>query len=125
MSTRQEGAPTRRVQSRDDLVAWIADGSKPQADWRIGTEHEKFVFHTDTLTPVAYEGENGILALMQALIARFGWEPIVEGTKIIALKRPEGMPGGTVSLEPGGQFELSGHPVATLHDTAAETNEHL
>jgi len=125
MSTRQDGAPSRLVRSRDDLVAWIADGSKPKSDWRIGTEHEKFVFHTETLTPVAYEGESSISALMEALIARFGWEPILEGTKIIALKRPEGTLGGTISLEPGGQFELSGHPVETLHDTAAETNEHL
>lgn len=125
MSTRQEGAPSRLVRSRDDLVAWIADGSKPMSDWLIGTEHEKFVFHTETLTPVAYEGESSISALMKALIARFGWEPILEGTKIIALKRPEGTLGGTVSLEPGGQFELSGHAVETLHDTAAETNEHL
>jgi glutamate--cysteine ligase len=125
MSTRQEGAPSRLVRSRDDLVAWIAYGSKPRSDWRIGTEHEKFVFHTDTLTPVAYEGDSSISALMKALIARFGWEPILEGTKIIALKRPEGMLGGAISLEPGGQFELSGHPVETLHDTAAETNEHL
>jgi hypothetical protein len=69
MSTRQEGAPSHRVRSRDDLVAWIADGSKPKADWRIGTEHEKFVFHTDTLTPVAYEGDSSISALMKALPA--------------------------------------------------------
>ena len=67
MSTRQEGAPSRLVRSRDDLVAWIAAGEKPQADWRIGTEHEKFVFHTDTLTPVAYEGERSIRALMKSL----------------------------------------------------------
>ena len=97
----------------------------PRRQWRIGTEHEKFVFHTDTLTPVPYEGERSISALMKALIARFGWEPILEGDKIIALKRPEGALCGNISLEPGGQFELSGRPVETLHETAAETHQHL
>lgn len=125
MSTRQDGAPAEPVRSREDLIAWIASGSKPKEQWRIGTEHEKFVFHTDTLGPVAYEGPRGIRALMQALMARYGWEPIMEGVNIIALKRPEGELGGTISLEPGGQFELSGAPLRTLHETAAETQEHL
>jgi glutamate--cysteine ligase len=125
MSTRQDKVPSQPVDSRDDLVAWIAAGSKPMQDWRIGTEHEKFLFHTDTLKPVPYEGERGVRALMQALSARFGWLPIVEGGNVIALKRPEGEPGGTVSLEPGGQFELSGEPVATVHEVAAETQAHL
>ena len=125
MSTREEGAPSPFVRSRDDLVAWLAAGEKPRAEWRIGTEHEKFVFHTGQLTPVPYEGERSIRALMEALIARFGWEPIMEGQSIIALKRADGAPGGTISLEPGGQFELSGSPVATLHETAAETQDHF
>jgi glutamate--cysteine ligase len=125
MSTREDGAPGDLVGSRDDLVAWIAAGEKPKPAWRIGTEHEKFVFHTDTLTPVPYEGERSISGLMKALISRFGWQPILEGDKIIALKRPEGALGGNISLEPGGQFELSGSPVETLHDTAAETRQHL
>ena len=97
----------------------------PSPQWRIGTEHEKFVFHTDTLTPVPYEGERSISALMEALIARFGWQPIMEGGKIIALKQPDGELCGNISLEPGGQFELSGGAVETLHDTAAETHQHL
>ena len=125
MSTREEGAPSPLVRSRDDLVGWIAAGAKPRNDWRIGTEHEKFVFHTDTLTPVPYAGERSIRALMEALIARFGWEPILEGDRIIALKRAEGVQGGNISLEPGGQFELSGRPVATLHETAEETLDHF
>jgi glutamate--cysteine ligase len=125
MSTREEGAPSSFVRSRDDLVAWLAAGEKPRPDWRIGTEHEKFVFHTGQLTPVPYEGPRSIRALMEALIARFGWEPIMEGQSIIALKRANGAPGGTISLEPGGQFELSGSPVATLHDTAQETQDHF
>ncbi|HJU30030.1 MAG TPA: glutamate--cysteine ligase [Hyphomicrobiaceae bacterium] len=127
MSTRQDSAPAPIVRSRDDLVAWIAAGSKPTERWRIGTEHEKFLFATDTLRPVPYDGPNGVRALMEGLIARFGWEPIMEGTNLIALKRPaaEGALSATVSLEPGGQFELSGAPVRTVHDTGAETHEHL
>ena len=125
MSTRQEGAPSPVVQSRDDLAAWIAAGEKSADRWRIGTEHEKFVYNTGTLTPVPYDGPRGIRALMEALIARHGWQPIREGDNIIALRRPEGEPGATVSLEPGGQFELSGAPLETLHATAAETEQHL
>jgi glutamate--cysteine ligase len=125
MSTRQDGAPSEPVRSRDDLVAWIAAGEKPKDAWRIGTEHEKFVFHTETLTPVPYDGPRGIRALMEQLIARYAWEPITEGDNIIALKRPDGEPGGTISLEPGGQFELSGAPLENLHQTADETQEHL
>src|SRR5690606_12421938 len=76
-------------------------------------------------TPVPYEGERSIRALMESLIARYGWEPIHEGEKIIALKRAEGVPGGAISLEPGGQFELSGHPVTSLHETSEETDDHF
>jgi glutamate--cysteine ligase len=126
MSTRQDTAPAPTVRTRDELVAWIAAGSKPAARWRIGTEHEKFLFYADTLRPVPYEGPRGVRALMQGLIDRFGWEPILEGDTIIALKRPSGeIGGGTVSLEPGGQFELSGAPLATVHEVGAETHEHL
>ncbi|MEO8420821.1 MAG: glutamate--cysteine ligase [Hyphomicrobium sp.] len=125
MSTREDGAPSDLVRSRDDLVAWIAAGEKPKPQWRIGTEHEKFVFHTDTLTPVPYDGDRSIAALMDALISRFSWEPIVEGGKIIALKKQDCELCGNISLEPGGQFELSGGAVETLHDTAAETRQHL
>ncbi len=113
------------MRSRDDLIAWIAEGSKPKDRWRIGTEHEKFVFRTETLGPIPYGGDSGIRALMEQLAARYGWEPITERGNIIALKRPDGEPIATVSLEPGGQFELSGAPLETLHQTAAETQEHL
>ena len=125
MSTKEEGAPSPAIRSRDDLVAWIAAGEKPKSDWRIGTEHEKFVFQTGTLAPVPYAGPRGIRALMDELIRRYSWQPISERGNVIALKRPEGEKGGTISLEPGGQFELSGAPVATLHETAAETEKHL
>jgi glutamate--cysteine ligase len=125
MSTREDSGPGRAVASRDELVAWIAAGEKPKEKWLIGTEHEKFVFHTDTLTPVPYEGERSISALLKALITRFGWAPIIEGDKIIALKRPDCELCGNISLEPGGQFELSGRPVDDLHETASETRQHL
>ena len=125
MSTRQDGAESPLARSRDDLVAWIAAGEKPKQDWRIGTEHEKFVFYTEKLRPVPYAGDRGIRALMEHLMLRYDWEPIKEGDNIIALKRPEGQAGGTISLEPGGQFELSGAAVRTLHETAEETQEHL
>ncbi len=125
MSTRQDSAPSPTIASRNDLVAAIAKGEKRAADWRIGTEHEKFLFHTDTLGPVPYDGPRGVRALMQGLMTRFGWEAIREGDTIIALKRPSGEAGGTVSLEPGGQFELSGDPLTTLHEVAHETREHL
>jgi glutamate--cysteine ligase len=125
MSTRQDTMPSQPVGSRDELVAWIAAGSKPRRDWRIGTEHEKFLFHVESLKPVPYEGARGVRALMQGLIDRFGWLPIREGDTIIALKRPEGEPGGTVSLEPGGQFELSGEPLRTVHEVGTETEAHL
>ena len=127
MSTRLDGAPSPTIRSRDDLVAWIAAGEKPKADWLIGTEHEKFPFYTSGHGPVPYAGQHGIRALMEEMIARFGWQPITEGDNLIALRRPssEGQLTATVSLEPGGQFELSGAPVHTLHETAAETARHL
>ena len=125
MSTREQGAGSSTIETRDDLVRWIAAGEKPIADWRVGTEHEKFVFRTVSLQPVPYGGNDGIRALMEELIRRYGWVAINEGENVIALKRPDGEKGGTISLEPGGQFELSGAPLETLHETAAETDEHL
>ena len=125
MSTRQDSEPSQPIGSRNDLIDWIAKGEKPASDWRIGTEHEKFPFYTGSLEPVPYDGPRGIRALMEALIERFGWEAIREGQTTIALKRPDGEAGGTVSLEPGGQFELSGDPLTTLHEVAHETLTHL
>jgi glutamate--cysteine ligase len=125
MSTRQDGGQSPIVSSRDDLVGWIAAGAKPAAKSLIGTEHEKFPFYRKDLSPVPYAGPSGIRALMEGLIERFGWQPITEGPHIIALKRPDGEGGETISLEPGGQFELSGAAVSTLHEVAAETALHL
>ena len=130
MSTRQDGGLSsgqvaQPVASRDELVAWIAAGSKSAEQWRIGTEHEKFVFNTADLSPVPYAGASGIRALMEGLMARFGWVAIMEGEHIIGLKRPKGEGSEAISLEPGGQFELSGAPLATLHQVADETALHL
>ncbi|MFC0385427.1 glutamate--cysteine ligase [Muricoccus vinaceus] len=107
------------IESARDLAGWFAAGSKPRAAWRVGTEHEKFGFHRETLLPPAYEPA-GIAALLEGLTAR-GWERIEDNGKLIGLKRGE----ASVSLEPGGQFELSGAPVATVVETAAELDDHL
>ena len=112
------GAP---VESRDELVAYLERGSKPAADWRIGTEHEKFGYARDGLTPLPYDGDRGIRAMLEGLRDRFGWEPIEEQGLIIGLKKD----GANVSLEPGGQLELSGAPLQTIHETCDEVNDHL
>ncbi|MEM1307711.1 MAG: glutamate--cysteine ligase, partial [Pseudomonadota bacterium] len=125
MSTRQSEGQSPTVAAKQELIDWIARGEKPAHQWRIGTEHEKFVFATDTRQPVPYDGPAGIKALMAALIDDYRWEPIVEEGNVIALRRPRGEGSETISLEPGGQFELSGAPVENLHETCAEAGEHL
>jgi glutamate--cysteine ligase len=110
------------IETRDELVAWIAQGAKPQADFRIGTEHEKLVFTRDRHDPVPYEGEHGIRALLEGMQRLLGWEPIVEAANIIGLASPTG---AAISLEPGGQFELSGAPLETVHATSNEISAHL
>ncbi len=111
------------IGGKDELIAWIAKGEKPQSAFRIGTEHEKVPFYADGLAPVPYEGPRGIRRLLDGMAALLGWEPIMEGDHPIGLADAAG--GGAISLEPGGQFELSGAPVATLHDTHRETIAHL
>jgi len=108
------------IESRDDLVSHLSRGCKPKADWRIGTEHEKFVYDLKTRKPVAYDGTPGIRQLLEGM-ARFGWSPVKEGENIIGLTQN----GASLSLEPGGQFELSGAPLKTVHETCAEVNTHL
>ncbi len=123
MSTKTGAADTRPMESFNDLVAYIEAGCKPPENWRIGTEHEKFGFHTDTLTPIPYETDRGVRAMLEGLGAKFGWTPVMEKEHIIGLRDP--VTGATVSLEPGGQFELSGAPLDTLHETCDEVNTHL
>ncbi len=111
------------IEGKAGLIAWIAKGSKPEAAFRIGTEHEKVPFYPLGLKPVPYEGERGIRRLLEGMEGLLGWEAIMEGNHPIGLADVTG--GGAISLEPGGQFELSGAPVATLHDTHRETICHL
>src|SRR6476646_8676183 len=101
------------VESRDELVAWFAEGAKPREKFRIGTEHEKFAFTRSGHRPVPYNGPRGIETLLKGMQHLLGWEPIMEGDNIIGMFDVTG--GGAISLEPGGQLELSGAPVATVH----------
>ena len=108
------------ISGRDELVAFHASGSRPREQWTIGTEHEKFGFRLDNLRPPTYEGPNGIEAMLRGLV-RFGWTPVEEHGKVIALTRD----GGSITLEPAGQFELSGAMLENIHQTCCETNAHL
>ena len=111
------------IETRDELVAWLAEGAKPKSAFRIGTEHEKFAFTTERHDPVPYEGSRGIKALLEGMRMLLGWEPILDDGNIIGLLDVTG--GGAISLEPGGQFELSGAPVQTVHQTCTELAAHL
>jgi glutamate--cysteine ligase len=111
------------IETRDELVAWFAEGCKPKADYRIGTEHEKFAFTVEGHRPVPYEGRRSIRALLEGMQLLLGWEPIMENGNIIGMFDVPG--GGAISLEPGGQFELSGAPVETVHQTCTELMAHL
>ncbi|HEU5275139.1 MAG TPA: glutamate--cysteine ligase [Xanthobacteraceae bacterium] len=111
------------LRTRDELVAWFEQGCKPKSQFRVGTEHEKFAFTREGHRPVPYAGPRGIRALLQGMQHLLGWEPIMEGDDIIGLFDVTG--GGAISLEPGGQFELSGAPVETVHQTRAELAAHL
>ncbi|KAK8685053.1 hypothetical protein V6N13_041063 [Hibiscus sabdariffa] len=106
--------------TKEDLVGYLASGCKPKENWRqeIGTEHEKFGFEIKTLQPMKYEQ---IAELLNGISERFDWDKVMQGDKIIGLKQGK----QSISLEPGGQFELSGAPVETLHQTCAEVNSHL
>ncbi len=108
------------VDHRDQLAAPMIHGEKPKERWRIGTEHEKFVYRTADHRAPSYDEPGGIHDLLMAL-TRFGWDPVIEGGKVIALAGSD----GTVSLEPAGQLELSGAPLENLHQTCAETGRHL
>lgn len=114
-----ESAP--RISGKAELVEWFEAGSKPRADWRIGTEHEKFGFLKSGLRPLPYAGEASVRAMLEGLRDRFGWSAIIEDTHLIGLKRD----GASVSLEPGGQFELSGAPLEHIHQTCNEVEVHL
>jgi len=111
------------IERRDDLVKWLADGVKAKSQFRLGTEHEKFAFTLDGHRPLPYEGRRGIRALLEGMQHLLGWQPIMEQENIIGLFDVTG--GGAISLEPGGQFELSGAQLETLHQTSGELMAHL
>jgi glutamate--cysteine ligase len=114
---------TRYVQpvtGKKMLVDYLASGSKPRSQWRIGTEHEKFAYRQDDLRPLDYEGERGVAALLSGL-KRFGWQDVQEKGKTIALLQGD----CSITLEPAGQVELSGAPLENIHETCAEVSRHL
>ena len=121
MTTKTATADTSPIiESRDQLIASFARGEKPAERWRIGTEHEKFVYAVGDHHAPSYDEPSGIRALLGEL-EQYGWKPVLEGGKVIALSGAD----GSVSLEPAGQFELSGAPLDNLHQTCAETGRHL
>ena len=109
------------VESVDDLVAYLRSGEKPPERWRIGTEHEKIGLNAGDLTPVAYGGDRGIGAVLEAIRAADDWEPVLEAGNVIELRKA----GASITLEPGGQLELSGAPLRTIHETCDEFHTHL
>ena len=109
------------IEDYAQLAAHLAEGCKPKDQWRIGTEHEKFGYCKDTLLPLPYEGPRSIKAVLEGLRDRFGWSEVAEAGNIIGLTKD----GANVSLEPGGQLELSGAPLVSIHETCDEVNTHL
>ncbi len=109
------------IEDFDELAAYMASGCKPKADWRIGTEHEKFGFLTGSHLPLPYDGPASVRAVLEGIRDRFGWTPVMEQDHIIGLTKG----GANVSLEPGGQLELSGAPLTDIHQTRAELLSHL
>ncbi|HEY8592515.1 MAG TPA: glutamate--cysteine ligase [Sphingomicrobium sp.] len=120
MTTRTDDSYSRPIESRADLLATFSGGEKPRENWRIGTEHEKFVYRTQDHRAPAYDEPGGIRDLLMGL-TEFGWEPVIENGNVIALAGPD----GTISLEPAGQFELSGAALQNLHQTCSEAARHL
>ena len=118
--TTQARAP---IEGKDQLISYFVDGFKTKSQWRVGTEHEKFPFLKDTLGPVPYAGSRSIRALLEGLRDAYGWQGVYEGEHIIALSNPHSL--ANISLEPGGQFELSGAPLETVGETCIEITEHL
>ena len=109
------------IERHEQLSEYLADGCKPKDEWRIGTEHEKFGYCRDSLAPLPYAGERSIQAVLEALRDRHEWSELRENGYLIGLEKD----GANISLEPGGQLELSGAPVETIHQTCDEVNTHL
>jgi glutamate--cysteine ligase len=116
------------ITSVRQLAEYLAAGCKPREAWRIGTEHEKFGVRRSDLSLPPYEPD-GIRAVLHGIAgpgwAGEGWSAIRDGGNPIGLKGEDGHAGASVSLEPGGQLELSGAPLRDLHETKAELDAHL
>ena len=115
-------ASATQIENRQQLVEYLASGCKPESEWRLGTEHEKFGFTTHDLRPLPYEGKAGIKAILEGLAGQFDWSPVEEHGRIIALLHDSG---ASVTLEPGGQPELSGALLDNVHETCDEVYTHL
>jgi glutamate--cysteine ligase len=111
------------IASIGELTDYLAEGCRPESDFRIGTEHEKFAFFIEGHGPVPYSGKASISSLLNGMKEKLGWDAIIDGDHIIGLAEPHG--NGAISIEPGGQFELSGAPLENLHETCKESNLHL
>jgi len=109
------------IERHEQLAEYLEAGCKPVSEWRIGTEHEKFGYCRDTLEPLPYDGPRSIRAMLEGLRDRYDWQPVEESGRLIGLQKA----GANISLEPGGQLELSGAPLETIHQTCDEVNEHL
>ncbi len=109
------------IERRAQLAEYLESGCKTRDQWRIGTEHEKFGYCTDSHLPLPYDGPRSIRAMLEGMRDAFGWNPVLEGGNIIGLEKD----GANISLEPGGQLELSGAPLENIHQTCDEVNEHL
>lgn len=119
--TRDIDETSPRIAGKAELVRWFEAGSTPKSEWRVGTEHEKFGFLLEGLRPLPYDGPASVRVMLEGLRDQFGWSPIEEGGHLIGLKKA----GASVSLEPGGQFELSGAPLEHIHQTCNEVGAHL
>ncbi|WP_223846185.1 glutamate--cysteine ligase [Wenzhouxiangella sp. AB-CW3] len=113
--------PDTILTDKQQLTAWLESGCRPREEWRIGTEHEKFGFCTENLTPLPYAGRRGIRAMLEGMAEQFGWQPVLEDGLPVALKKDA----CSITLEPGGQLELSGGLLDNLHQTCSEVNTHL
>ncbi len=109
------------IESLEDCIDYFRSGETPEPDWVVGTEHEKIGIYTESGLRVPYDGERGIGALLGRIARRENWTPVLEGGKVIALTKE----GASITLEPGGQIELSGAPLATIRETCREFNAHV
>ena len=112
------------LENMSQLKDWMVAGCKPREDWRIGTEHEKFGYRKSDFSPLPYDGPDGIKAMLEGLMA-YGWDGKYEGDILVGLSRPEEAGGGSVTLEPAGQLELSGAPLENIHQTCTEISAHM